>query len=309
MAGSNTSRTEPPTFNELILRSQLWDADFTELDPVPLDRFELSEDSLIFGNNSALLDQDARNRLFKMFGAPDGYLSRRSIDVQIVALRDHFRQEEVGRDPKLVLRNGRLFTIRRDNLVELAHSEVLSAVAESLGAHADGLIASRIEYSDGRLALDLVSPSKAIEVRRGDIVRAGLHIEHSRYSDQATQIYSFVYRLVCENGMTRRECSADGIVRIRKLPMSHPRGRELLLDQIRRLTDRTGESWSRSFLNCAARAKGAPKSRSSCGSGCSARASRRAPRLPIGPGAFPPSWTGCLPRGATPGPMTHTTAR
>jgi ribosomal protein L17 len=104
-------------------------------------------------------------------------------------------------------------------------------------------MASRIDHhADSRLELDLVSPAKALEIRRGDVVKAGLHIEHSRYGDHATQVHAFIYRLICANGMTRRECvSAEGIVRTRKLPADHPRAKELLLDQVRRLTARTWE--------------------------------------------------------------------
>ena len=218
----------------------LFRSEFSELGSVPIDRFELTEDDLICGNNSIPAHQDARNRLFEKVGAPCAYLEKRGIDVQIVALRDHIRQGDFGLAPNPVLRNGQLFTLRCDNLIELAHADVLNAIAESLGQSADALTLSQIAYADGRLEMDLVSPAKAIEVRRGDVVTAGLHIEHSRYGDHATQIHAFVYRLVCENGMTRRQCvSEEGIVRIRKLPASHPQGRELLLDQVRRLTART----------------------------------------------------------------------
>ena len=227
-------------FNELIDKVPLWDSEFSETAPVPIERLKVTEGELIFDKNSIPLNKGARTRLFEKVGAPLAYLEKRSVDVQTLALRDHIQQGCFGPAPKPVLRNGELFTLRRDNLVELAHTEVLQAVAESLGNGIDALELSRMDYADGRLELELVSPAKSIEVRRGDVVTAGLHIEHSRYRDQATQVQSFVYRLVCENGMTRRECvSADGIVRIRKLPASHPRAKELLLDQVRRLTART----------------------------------------------------------------------
>ena len=236
------SQTTLPQFTDVIARAQSWDAEFSELEPLPLNRFELTADALIFDKNSIPMTQDARERLLGKAGAPVTYLKERGIDVQIIALRDHFRQGDFGRAPNVVLRNGQLFTIRRDNLIELAHVDVLNAVAESLGESADALILSRTDYADGRLELDLVSPVKAIEVRRGDVVTAGLHIEHTRYGDRSTQVQAFVYRLVCQNGMTRRECvSAEGIVRTRRLPASHPRAKELLLDQIRRLTVRTWE--------------------------------------------------------------------
>jgi len=231
------------TFNDVVARAKRWDADFSESDSVPIERLEVTDGAFIFDRNSIPIDQDTRNRLFGKVRAPVAYLEKRSINLQMIALRDHIRQECFGRALKPVLRDGQLFTFRSDNLVELAHLDVLNAVAESVGKDIDTLNLSRIDYADGRLEMDLVSPAKAVEIRRGDVVTAGLHIDHSRYSDQATQIQAFVYRLVCENGMTRRECvSADGIVRIRKLPASHPRGRELLLDQVRRLTARTWQN-------------------------------------------------------------------
>jgi len=237
------AKRNPLSFNELKARASLWDAEFLEMDPVPIERLAIADAALIFGKSSISLGQDARNRLFEKVGAPATYLEKRSIDVQMVALRDHIRQGGFGRAAKPVLRDGELFTLRCDDLIELTHSEVLNAVAESLGDSVDGLKLSRIDYTDGRLELDLVSSEKAIEVRRGDLVTAGLHIEHSRYGNQATQVQAFVYRLVCENGMTRRECiSGDGIVRIRKLPASHPGGKELLLDQVRRLAARTWQN-------------------------------------------------------------------
>jgi hypothetical protein len=195
-----------PTFAEIATQAVNWDAQFSEMDLGPLNSFELTKDRLNFDKNSVPMNQDARDRLFEKVGAPSADPKKRSTDVQILALRDHFQQGDFGPEPKLVLRDGELFTIRRDNLIELAHADVLNGVAESLGQSVDTLNVSRIGYADGRLELDLVSPAKAIEVRQGDVVTAGLHIDHSRYGDQATQIQGFVYRLVCENGMTRREC-------------------------------------------------------------------------------------------------------
>jgi len=231
-----------PAFPQILHQMREWDAEFSELDPAFTGRFEIMEDRIIFDNNSVPLTQQSRNRLFEKARAPFVYLSERAIDVQILALRDHFRQQDFGAAPKFVLRNGELFTLVRSQLIELNLHEVVAAVGEALGADADNLNVSRIDYKDGRLDLDFVSPARTIELRRDDIVQAGLHIEHVCYGDCATQIHSYVYRLVCENGMTRRECSPDGIVRIRKLSVSHPRGKELLLDQIRRLTTRTWQT-------------------------------------------------------------------
>jgi hypothetical protein len=230
-------------FAGLLPNVLAWDSEFSETESAPVHCFDLKDESLILDGNSLPMEQDVRARLLAKAGAPVSYLSDRSINIQMLALQEHLQQGDFGRTPKAVLRNGRLFTIQRSDLVELTHSEVLTAVADALGRNAECLSLSRIDYADGNLELELVSPTKTREIRRGDVVKAGLHIEHCRFGDRATQVQAFNYRLVCANGMTRRECvSAEGIVRTRKLPANHPHAKELLLDQIRRLTTRT---WDR----------------------------------------------------------------
>jgi hypothetical protein len=222
---------------ELLTWAPEWDAEFFVADGIPVELLAMAESGLTLGKNRLAIDQTVRNRLFEKAGAPWGYMSERSIDVQMLALTDHLRQGAFGSSPKIVTRDGQLFTLVSDKLIQITHTDVLSAVADPLGAAADDLSVSRIDRVDGRIELELVSPRKAVEIRRGDIVQAGLHITHSRFGDQATQVQTFTYRLLCTNGMTRRECApTEGLARTRRLPVAHPHGKELQLDQIRRLT-------------------------------------------------------------------------
>ena len=108
-----------------------------------------------------------------------------------------------------------------------------------MGTEGEGLSVARIGLNDECVDVDLISPSRAITVRRGDIVQSGLHIIHHRFGDQATLIEAFIYRLVCSNGMTRRECVSGGPARTRKLPVGFPNNRELQMNQVRRLTRQT----------------------------------------------------------------------
>jgi Domain of unknown function (DUF932) len=237
------SEQTPLTLTELMPRARMCDAEFSIVDSVPIERLAVTENALTFGTNSFAMDQNARSRLFTKASAPAAYLSGRSIDVQSLALQEHLRQGDFGNNPKIVVRNDQVFTIVSGTLIRLSHAELLSAVMDALGRFADTLSVSRIDLRDGRLELELLSPIKALEIRRDDVVKAGLYISHSQYGDQATQIQAFIYRLVCENGMMRRECvSSEGIVRTRRLPVDFPNGRELLLDQVRRLTTRTWDS-------------------------------------------------------------------
>jgi len=228
--------------NDLMAIADRWDREFSVTERTPPEQIEVSEDALTFGANRVPMDQSGRERLFARAGAPVAYMKNRSINIQMLDLAEHFQQGAFGASPRIVLRNRELFTVLPGTLVELNHAELLAAVAEPLGKDADSLSVSRIDRADGRLELELTSPVKAVEIRRGDVVEAGLHIVHSRFSDEATKVQAFIYRLVCENGMTRRECvSTEGIVRTRKIPVGHPRAKELLTDQIRRLTARTWE--------------------------------------------------------------------
>jgi hypothetical protein len=136
-----------------------------------------------------------------------------------------------------MVRGDELVTIVPGNLLRLPNAAVLRAVWEGMEAGRDGLTVARIEQTEQGMDVELVSSHKTVDVRVGDIVRGGIHMVHAWQSEEPTRIESFVYRLVCRNGMTRRECGArDGIARTRKLPVDFPNARELQLGQIRRLT-------------------------------------------------------------------------
>ena len=63
-----------------------------------------------------------------------------------------------------------------------------------------------LEIEDEAFRLDIVSPSVSREVRRGDVIQAGVRVEHAYTGERATTVMAFVVRLVCANGMVRREC-------------------------------------------------------------------------------------------------------
>jgi hypothetical protein len=228
------------TLTQVMRQIATSEADFSTSAELPAGSFDVTADTLICGENSIPMSEEVRLELLSKAGAPTSYLTKRNMDIQILALREHLQQGDLGDTLVPVLQGDRLFTLQAAGLVELSHSEMLSAAMESLGPSADGLKLSRIDQTGGRLELELVTDAKTVEVRRGDLLKGGLHLTHSRFGGPATQIHSFVYRLVCTNGLIHRECdSSEGIVRTRKIPASHPRAKEIELDQIRRLTLRT----------------------------------------------------------------------
>src|SRR5207247_2450977 len=141
---------------------------------------------------------------------------------------------DFGRRVNVVMRKAQLFTLSSADLISLTNLEVLTAVAEGLGQPVNSLYVARIE-NHPRLELELASTTTSMHVRVGDVIRGGLHITHNRFGGQATRIESYLLRLVCLNGMTRRECGSRRGPRTRKLSFDHPNAKTLQLEQIRRL--------------------------------------------------------------------------
>ena len=122
---------------------------------------------------------------------------------------------------------------------------VLSAVIVGMGREADNLIIHRVEFDDFHFEVILISPSQAIEVRRGDVVQSGLRIVHHRFGGPATIVEAFIYRLVCTNGMTRRICIREdpsSRSRARKLPAHYATARARQMDQISGLSEHIWKS-------------------------------------------------------------------
>lgn len=235
----NSPITNPMTMS--TLRDALTESD-AALSWIPMNARELRFDSEGIVHRGRLFgtDQISRNRLYDKIGAPGRYLETHSPSFQAAALTVHANRGDFGQEPTLILRDGKLVTIVRGELFSLPNADVIRSVNEELGDEGKSLIVTRIGNTEERLDVELVSPSKEISVRPGDIVRSGLHIAHERFGSQGTQIEAFVYRLVCRNGMTRRECVHDGMPRprTRKLPANFPNNRELQMSQIRRLARR-----------------------------------------------------------------------
>jgi len=75
-------RQDIRTLADLMPGLRAWDAEFSEIEPVSVDRISLEGGRLIFDKNSIAIDRDCRLRLLAQAGAPSPYLANRSIDIQ-----------------------------------------------------------------------------------------------------------------------------------------------------------------------------------------------------------------------------------
>jgi len=229
----------PMTMDALIERTTTQDAVFTEI-PLEHDELRFDPEGIRYNGDLIRTDRAARALLFEKVGAPGRYLTKLSPALQAAALNEHAAGGDFGSRPTLVMDRQEFVTIIRGEVWALPNSAVIRAVGDAVEGQHDGLFVSRIRNDIERLDVEPVSPSRQIAVRPGDIVQSGLHIVHERFGVNATIVEGFMLRLVCTNGMTRRECVGDGEKRprTRKLPADFPNSRELQIDQIRRLAQR-----------------------------------------------------------------------
>ena len=230
---------EPAPLTDLLDESHAWDAALTETSVTPSE-IAFTPEGILASGSQLPVRPGVWKKLLKTAGAPVVYFGKRTPSLRAAALQEHLRGGVFGSRPRLVFREGQLETIARGELVDLTFGEVLEATLDVCERRDERLFVARIGRSEERLSLELISSSATLDVRRGDVVKAGIEIIHERYGANATQIQAFIYRLVCLNGMTRKECvSNDNLARTRRLPITLASARELQMEQIRRLVGQT----------------------------------------------------------------------
>ena len=95
-----------------------------------------------------------------------------------------------------------------DRYRRIDNFEVASAVLPIISGM-DGARVESCELTDSRMYLKVVNPRVTAEVKRGDIVQAGIIISNSEVGMGSVNVSPLIYRLVCSNGMIAQ----DGAVR------------------------------------------------------------------------------------------------
>jgi Domain of unknown function (DUF932) len=218
------------------------DATFEEI-VVPVTALNFDGDQIRVEGRSLNFGVEARKRTYKAITAPAEYLGGLSPQTQSVVLSDILRRGDWGKQVNVAVQRNEVYTLCRGNLIRLRKHEVIAAAIDALGENGQTLTPTRIGTEGDVLDIEFATPRKSVDVQRGDTVQAGFHIFHSIFGEQATVVEMFTFRLVCTNGMIHRNCPAQsGVGRTRKLSVHHPNGRELQMEQVRRLTKQAWES-------------------------------------------------------------------
>lgn len=113
-------------------------------------------------------------------------------------------------DTKRMLRtmDGAARALLSDRYRRIDNYEVASAVLPIISGM-DGASVESCELTDSRMYLKVVTPRVTAEIKKGDVVQAGIIISNSEVGMGSVNVSPLVYRLVCSNGMIAQ----DGAVR------------------------------------------------------------------------------------------------
>jgi hypothetical protein len=216
----------------------------------PVSRLRIDGDRVIAGGKEFRLGMEGFRRLCKSFKAPAEYLASLKPDLRARVLQAHFEEGRFG-DAKLndktsciVSRDGALLDVGRIDLFTLDNGAVLQAAREGIGNPASTLEVQNFHLEDESFVIDLVSPQLAEEVRPGDLLHGGVHVKHSLFDGQATQVMAYVVRLICANGLVQRQCLGEkrrSTPRTRRLAAGRPAAKEMQMAQIRKLV---ADTWT-----------------------------------------------------------------
>ncbi|MBJ6360825.1 DUF932 domain-containing protein [Paenibacillus sp. GCM10012307] len=87
-----------------------------------------------------------------------------------------------------------------DRYRRIDNYEIAMAVLPVIGEMKDARVES-CELTESRMYLKVVNPKLEAEVKKGDIVQAGILISNSEVGHGAVSVQPLIYRLVCSNGM------------------------------------------------------------------------------------------------------------
>lgn len=227
----------PKPFDELIQGAIDFESQFDayQLDKKP--RFD--QQTLRIGSTVLEVDKESFGELCNTMSIPSQYAIALPEPFRSELINHHLENEDYrrnrfcGNDPSVMSRRGRFVGFVRTDLLQLTLRDALEAFQEGIGVDSENLLVQKAEFGERSCKFEFVRRDVATEVRAGDVIHGGYLIRYSPTGSHATQISTYVLRLVCKNGMTRKDCvSQASISRTRRQRRDNPDARLLELGQI-----------------------------------------------------------------------------
>lgn len=103
--------------------------------------------------------------------------------------------------------NGQARAFLSDRYHRLDNFDLAEAVLPILAEMGEGIRIVSTELTDSRMYIKVINERLELEVKKGDVVQAGIAISNSEVGLGALKVEPLIYRLVCENGMIAQDYS------------------------------------------------------------------------------------------------------
>jgi hypothetical protein len=197
------------------------------VEPVRVPSAEIHLDPeglLVLGGRHLEMTKEARDKIVDLGGIPPSFYDKCPADLGAHVFNRLFSQKVSSGVVAqsfdiMILNNNTIAAICEPRLSALPAIDVLdivlSAAPGNLTKNENALQVHHFRLN-GSMSVSLLSPDAKAEPRPRDIVQAGVDIYHSTWGDFATQVNTYLLRLVCSNGALIRVCEHEHGVRIRR---------------------------------------------------------------------------------------------
>ena len=103
--------------------------------------------------------------------------------------------------------DGEMRAFLSDRYRRLDNFDLAEAVLPILAEMGDGMRIISTELTDSRMYIKVINERLELEVKKGDVVQAGIVISNSEVGKGALKVEPLIYRLICTNGMIAQDHS------------------------------------------------------------------------------------------------------
>ncbi len=177
---------------------------------------------LVIGSESFELAKDSRSSLCRHQKIPREFAERIPTDLLSTIFNRLQEAKPTRSRVRLNVQDDSVVThISAPGLITLSNEpvfdEVLAGFTEGSEKDVKDLKVAEFRPRAGLVSVLLYTETIGHEPREGDLVYPGISLVHSSTGSHATQVATFIRRLVCRNGMTVRVCENEHKLRIRRL--------------------------------------------------------------------------------------------
>ena len=161
---------------------------------------EMGFELRVNGQGDFGIKETAHEQVAGRLGIPKSYYDRMRQDAPELLTRNVNHWLASGRDLRMVRTlDGQARALLSNRYRPLDDDALAEAVLPALAS--SGCSVESSEITDRRMYIKAVSPRLTFEVRKGDVVQAGLVISNSEVGMGGVRVEPLIYRLVCLNGM------------------------------------------------------------------------------------------------------------